>query len=524
MLVSSTFLALVLATPEAAAERIGKKPIDVPKGVSISVDGFVQAVVTIDQATAITAEITSDSGEETVVLTEADAWLHGTASGVVKSPSGTVIVDGDLVLTLYDEVSASLIRFSGTLDADGSISLTPEKPTLDIEVLAAELFPNADGSYDLGLDFSGADAYAIAYADVAITQGKTTTKAEIDFDELGAVWEGELTLDHEGLVEVKTKTYDKDGEKLESSKAKLGMPWDDGGYGVNALATDDDPLTSVALLKLGGNLDCDNVLSARCSAVTVVSTDWTSSTAPVSAEIDIEDGETLSVPANSYQVSAATAVVFSGSPEKESFQVTIDGTTVKEGSSFTDRGLCADGTCVALAQGSDGTWTLSATAYSETAAKLPRSVKVALASTLKAAFTKESSYTLTFDPEVAVVFANEVSLSGDPIGVDLSGKVSLLGAASSKGKQKTLAKGKFYGSFTRDEDGDLGLGGIDKDARAACDACDILIGGEPIDFERTDTNKDGVIEAPPVIVYKVDSNGKGTRAAATTSNGSPGLL
>ena len=70
----------------------------------------------------------------------------------------------------------------------------------------------------------------------------------------------------------------------------------------------------------------------------------------------------------------------------------------------------------------------------------------------------------------------------------------------------------------------LGLGGIDKDARTECGACDILIGGEPIEFERTDTNKDGVIEAPPVIVYKVYSNGKGTRAATTASNASPGLL
>lgn len=201
--------------------------------------------------------------------------------------------------------------------------------------------------------------------------------------------------------------------------------------------------------------------------------------------------------------------------------MTINGASVKEGSSFGDRGLCSNGTCVALTQGSDGKWTLSATAYGASA-KLPSSVKVALTSTLKAAATTESSYTLTFDPEVAVVFANELSVAGDPLGIDLSGGVDLLGAADSKGKQKTLSKGDFYGSFARDLDGDLALGGADKndvDAKG-----DILIGGEPIDFELTDTNKDGVIEAPPVIVYKVDSNGKGTRAAATANNGSPGLL
>lgn len=109
--------------------------------------------------------------------------------------------------------------------------------------------------------------------------------------------------------------------------------------------------------------------------------------------------------------------------------------------------------------------------------------------------------TVEFDEEITAVFANEVDFSADPIGLDLSGKVSLLGAANKKGKQETLAKGKFYGSFSRDGDGDLTIAGADKDVVQA--KGDILIGGEPIDVEMTtDTNKDGVLNGPALATYK----------------------
>ncbi len=544
MFVSSTLLALVLATPDAEAGRIGKKPIDIPKGVSISVDGFVRAVVVTGEATAISADISSDSGSETVDLTEADAWVHATAH--LKELSTT---DTAATLTVYDEKGTAQMSFSGTLGKDGSVSLTADSSgscnvkggcdvstgssTLDIELLAAEVFANPDGGYDVTFDLSGADVYGRTIADFTLKNfgaaqadaGRVVT-SDVTFGDIGAVWEGELTLAHEGEITIDSTSYDIDGKKLEKSSVSLGAPWDDGGEGVNALTTDGYPLTSVAILSRGGSVakeECWDVFTCFDSGLTIVSHGWYSFDAtPQEAKIEVDNGETLTIPANSYQVAAATEITFSGSPEKEAFQLTIDGTTVKEGSSFGDRGLCANGTCVALAQATDANWTLSATAYSATAAKLPKSVKVTLTSTLKAASTKESSYTLTFDPEIAVVFANEVSLSGDPLGVDLAGEVSLLGAADSKGKQKTLAKGDFYGSFTRDGDGDLSLGGMDKndvDAKG-----DILIGGEPIDFELTDTNKDGVIEAPPVIVYKAAGNGKGTRAVATVNTGKPGLL
>ena len=133
-----------------------------------------------------------------------------------------------------------------------------------------------------------------------------------------------------------------------------------------------------------------------------------------------------------------------------------------------------------------------------------------------------TSTKVAYDAAVAAVFAQEVGFADDPVGIDLSGEVSLLGEGDKKGKQQTVAKGDFDGSFVRTEGGSLALGGVDKNDAAP--KGDILIGGEPIDFELTDTNKDGVIEAPPVVFLRVDSNGKGTRAAATASNGKPGLL
>ncbi len=533
MLVSSTLLALVFATPEAQAMNIFVAKL------SFNTQSESNDLVVFDndpasEVVSVELEVSSDSGSETVDLVESDAWVHATA--YVKELSST---DTEATLTLYDEKGTAQMSFSGTLGADGSISLTADSTdtcwekgacdavssSLDIELLAAEVFANPDGGYDITFDLAGADVYGRTIADFQGTlfgaaqadAGRVVT-TDVTFGEIGSVWEGELTIGHEGVTEIDSTTYDIDGKQLEKSSVSLGTAWDDGGYGVNTLATDGDPLTSVGLADLRY---FEEIATGDAYGLLVVSTDWTTTSAPAFAQIDLDGGETLTIPANSYQVAAAVPITFSGSPEKEVFEVTINGASVKEGSSFGDRGLCANGTCVALTQDTDGKWTLSATAYGASAT-LPSSVKVALTSTLKAAATTESSYTLTFDPEVAVVFANEVSFARDPLGLDLVGEVSLLGAADSKGKQKTLSKGDFYGSFTRDLDGDLAVGGADKndvDAKG-----DILIGGEPIDFELTDTNKDGVIEAPPVIVYKVDSNGKGTRDVATANNGSPGLL
>jgi hypothetical protein len=83
---------------------------------------------------------------------------------------------------------------------------------------------------------------------------------------------------------------------------------------------------------------------------------------------------------------------------------------------------------------------------------------------------------VAFDDQITAVFAQGVRVTADPLGLDLSGTVSLLRAKDRKGKQKTLAKGSFYGSFTRDTDGDLALSGADKDDVTS--RGDLLVAGE----------------------------------------------
>lgn len=163
----------------------------------------------------------SGAGDETIPLVESDAWLHGAAS-----LSALPKTDATLTLTLYDNASASLMSFSGTLGTDGAVSLLADavKDTggctsksgctdttvevVDIEVLAGEVFA-ASGGYELTVDLAGADTYDVAYATFIVTEStevttcnaekvctttgsSTSTKAEVGWDAIGAVWEGDL--------------------------------------------------------------------------------------------------------------------------------------------------------------------------------------------------------------------------------------------------------------------------------------------------------------------------------------------
>ncbi|GDX80605.1 hypothetical protein LBMAG42_24160 [Deltaproteobacteria bacterium] len=412
--------------------------------------------------------------------------------------------------------------------------------TLDIEVLAAELFPNPDGGYDLSIDFNGADAYDIAYAGVEITEttlgtcdklagctlgGTTTTKAEVDFDEIGAIWEGELSLDHDGEIEIDATSYDVDGKKLEKSTATLGhflhTVQDSYASGHTMLSAGD--AGSVAFFHK--EIDKSTPILYRTAVITE---NWTTTTAPTHATVELDGGETLTIPANSFQHAGFYTI------ELESIVIThlkiaINGGNLTLNGSSTlsildlAAPVCINGTCVAIATNEKGTLDLAVTGYASTAAGVASSAKIGVM-----AYDKNGGKVglvdtkVSFDAAVAVVFANEVAFAEDPLGLDLGGEVSLLGAKDSKGKQKTVAKGDFYGSFVRTGEGDLSLGGVDKNDIEA--KGDILIGGEPIDFELTDTNKDGVIEAPPVILMMTTGNGKGTRDACTANNGKPGLL
>jgi hypothetical protein len=127
-----------------------------------------------------------------------------------------------------------------------------------------------------------------------------------------------------------------------------------------------------------------------------------------------------------------------------------------------------DGTCFNFVANSSGGYDLTATQYrwdTDFIAGETNCVISRLDRTGEVVFEEE--HTITFEEEITAVFSNDVSFEGDAIGQGLYGKVSLRGAPNRRGKQSTLAKGKFYGVVTRDGDGDVNLAGGDKDELTA---------------------------------------------------------
>ncbi|GDX80604.1 hypothetical protein LBMAG42_24150 [Deltaproteobacteria bacterium] len=78
MFISSTLLALVLATPDAEAHGWPSRPKRyVPRAVLLDLEpgvlDSISATMPAGEATSITADITSASGSESVDLSESDA-------------------------------------------------------------------------------------------------------------------------------------------------------------------------------------------------------------------------------------------------------------------------------------------------------------------------------------------------------------------------------------------------------------------------------------------------------------------
>ncbi|MDP2311965.1 MAG: hypothetical protein Q8P41_03605 [Pseudomonadota bacterium] len=517
----------IVAGKDAGHERIGRIVFTVPDASGTA---------------AVTAEIKSDAGDEDLPLVETDAWLHGAAT-ITALPAA----DAALSLTLYDSGSASLMSFSGTLGKDGSVTLTADEGSTrekvrDIEVLSAELFAASKG-YDVALDLAGADTYSVAYATITVTEPgaevclvadekgnclkwdatkAVSTRTEVYWDDIGSVWEADATLAHEGLIEVKVKTYDAEGEELETAKSELGAPWQDDGEGVNTLATDEDPLTRLALHKHYGALQ-------HWHAMSVVSEGWSAGdSVPVDAEVELTNGETVTIPVNSYQKrgiilytidtwSDATGHFDSGTFRiaGPGFVLPLSPTDLYFGREAVP--TCADGFCATVTVSEKGEYELSMTAYGDDASTLPEEIELSLA--VLDEFGKEvatETALVEFDDEITAVFANEVSFVGDPVGLGLSGKVKLLGEADGRGKQETLAKGKFYGSLSRDGDGDLQLAGAKKGGSSGLD--DLLVVG--ILFHAAvvngDDNGDGVISGPPAVQYSASLSGRITVPRVTT--------
>jgi len=508
------------------------------KSIANSNGSTSNRVVTVTSGTtvgSVSAQLESNAGDQDVTLVESDAWLHGAAT--IKALPKT---DAKLSLTLYDKANATLGEYTGTLATDGTVTLTGEGKTLDVDVLAAEVF-GASGAYELGIDLAGADTYDVACATLLVTEStvvttcdkvtgctttgsSTSTKAEVGWDDVGAVWEGDLKEAPEGLVEVKVKAYDTKGKKLESSKANLGAAWLDGGEGQNTLATDDDPLTTLAFT-VNNNNRAYGAGKYALDLLTVVSEGWSADdTLPVDAQVELTNGSTVKIPVNSYQRRVTPEFMVEDFRFKvgsgASFRIAVNGSTFDtidgsiEGYALGDV-VCDNGTCVTLVEDGDTT-SLSVTVYGASASKLPDEATLVLTELDEAGAVVESlTFPIGFDEQITAVFASEVTFSKDPIGLDLSGKVSLLATANKKGKQETLAKGKFYGSIARDGEGDLSLGGADKDAVTSSGS--IVVVGAAAAL----TDKEGVVTAPPAIQY---SNGSGTKNASSQTSTKPELL
>ena len=236
---------------------------------------------------------------------------------------------------------------------------------------------------------------------------------------------------------------------------------------------------------------------------------WTPATVPAEAKVELTNGGTITIPVNSYQRVGDTfrPAFFDISYTLDSVVTITSGSLTLYDSSKTELGepSCANGLCFRFITPESGEKDIfvHSSAYGSDATELPDDMDITITVyDEKGVKVDSEDVSVEFEEEVTAVFANEISFSEDPLGLDLSGEVSLLGAADRKGKQKTLSKGKFFGSFSRDGDGDLTLAGADKNAGTS--EGNIVVAGDSVAFELTDTNKDGVIDGPPIIAMYGD--------------------
>lgn len=378
-----------MSTPEAAATEvlliIGSNDILFRTGSSPS-------------AVSARAELSSDAGSETVTLVESDAWLHGSAP-LERLP----LAAAALTFTVYDSGSASLISFSGLLDADGGVyveeDVTGKGVNPDIEVRAVQVFDDGAGGHALAFDLAGADVWDVAYAAITIVESNevtscekggvctttgstTTTEAEVDWDDLGSIWSGTPTLAHSGLVTAMARTLDAEGKKVQSTTAQRGAAWEDGAAGVSTLAIDEDPLTRVALVQQRSGT-WDEPMEVPFAAL--VSEGWSRTNAPVAASVAWASGDTDSIPMNSYQVASRVkinhpfenVVISHLQVDVEGRSWSIDGESIIPVDALTTP-RCAAGVCLLLEDTGGLLSELSVTAYAGTISALATGTEIRL--------------------------------------------------------------------------------------------------------------------------------------------------
>lgn len=434
-------------------------------------------------------------------------------------------------LSLVDADGKPLATFAGSVDAQGRLSLFPVKSNVfDIAVLSAETQP-------LTVDLAGADVGLVAAGKLAV-KGQVPWSAALKWGAVYRITEFPLPAGvGPGPWQVTAKVAGPGSASEKSTfvdvaAAQVAAPWADGAEGVASLAAIAAPKTSVAFVTPNGK-ELADILENERAFVVVSDGHLPGADLPSHAQLALEGGPTLQIPANSYQITGSAEIEFQGDPTGHVYTVQAD-TGLARVVAGDRHGHCHLGRCFCLAGtlGPEGKprWNLAVTAYGPSAAKLPPMVVVAFPSAASSGWKDVpdpgpaptvTKIAIPLDPEVAVVFAHTVALAGDPFGTEQAGTLALFGASGDSPLAK-LAVGHFTGRFSRGLDGVLALAAIGKGPTQG--RGDILIGGEPIGIEKTDPKGNVMLGIPPAVVLKASSNGKGTRNVATTNNGKPALL
>lgn len=460
---------------------------------------------------SVELRVRSVAGGEDLVLTESNAWLHGSAVLSNLPPR-----EAALTVTLYNARRASFMTFSGALTSAGTVTLDEGSAPCDIlsrvgctavteydvQFIGGEANFLSGQGYALSLDLAGADTHEVAYATVQVSGGEVV---EVDLDAVGSVWTAESTLAHTGVIDLTAKSRAASGSTVDNLRAKLDEPWFNDGDGVNTLSAGSG--TSVAVHRWGGD-DSDGrqpgTWSGSSPIFTLVSEGWTTTSHPSHAEVELAGGETVTVPANSYQrrhVFTGNGPTFGrGNPEG---RVTVgSGSVVFTYSSLADLGSprCSAGTCITLVEGERG-YELAATTYGTDAARLPDTQDFAFVLyDTEGRRVASETISVTYESAVTAVFASALEVEGDPVGGDASGSVRLLRAPGSRGRQDLLSIGIFYGAVSRDSDGGLGLGGYGTaDWATSASSASILL-GDPVACDGEGCNGDW---APPVVSFAI---------------------
>lgn len=526
---------------QGAQIRFGSARNEYAVGAS---DPFFRVAAPAGEIASVAVSLSSDGGDEELVLVESDTRLHG-AAAVAEVPS----TGASLALTVYDSASAELVSFSGTLAADGTVTLEADAGELvcdktgcttvqkwDVELVSAELVPAATG-HELALDFGGADAHDVAYAKLYTTpcdlgaekgiclyDGKKTLTSEVYWNELSSIWEAPLTVDHDGAVDARIRSYDADGHLVEDTRTSVGLPWDDGADGANVLPLEDGD----AHTRMGFLYGTEGTRVHGVRSLAIVSDGWSADEAlPTHANIELDDGTTISIPANSYQrkkKKEEDRIKSESDREKGvDWDVRIDDRTLTvDGSRFTTAELtsplCAEGTCVMLVPEGNDEYSLAVTQYRWDTDFPEEPLTVTLtAYGADGVGVARYIFPVDFDEQISVAFETQVSFGGDAVDTAFSGRLELVDESSGG---DTLAHGKFYSVLSVDAGGRVGVAGVGVDDVASAETpFAVLLQGERSSCGNDD---EGFTDVPPLMA--TFGNGSGTKAAASQTSTKPQLL